>query len=142
MKALVTGAGGMLGRALMRALTSAGHEAVGLSHADADVTRLDALRHPIKVLRPDWIFHLAAFTRVDACETRADHAHLVNGLGARNTAQAAAEAGAAVLAVSTDYVFPGDATRPYREYDALGPRSVYGASKLAGEQAVREINPR
>jgi dTDP-4-dehydrorhamnose reductase len=106
------------------------------------VTRLDALRHPLKVLRPDWIFHLAAFTRVDECETRVDHAHLVNGLGARNTAQAAAEAGAAVIALSTDYVFPGDATRPYREYDPVGPRSVYGASKLAGEQAVREVNPR
>jgi dTDP-4-dehydrorhamnose reductase len=142
MKALVTGAGGMLGRALMPALAAAGHEAVGLTHGDADLTRLDALRHPLTVLRPDWIFHLAAFNRVDDCETRVDHAHLVNGLGARNAAQAAAEAGAAVLAVSTDYVFPGDATRPYREYDPVGPHSVYGASKLAGEMAVREVNPR
>lgn len=142
MKALVTGAGGMLGRALIPALTAAGHEAVGLKRGDADVTRLDALRHPLKALRPDWIFHLAAFTRVDECESRVDHAHLVNGLGARNVAQAAADAGAAVIALSTDYVFPGDATRPYREYDAVGPRSVYGASKLAGEEAVREVNPR
>jgi dTDP-4-dehydrorhamnose reductase len=141
-KALVTGAGGMLGRALIPALTAAGHEAVGLKRGDADVTRLDALRHPLKALRPDWIFHLAAFTRVDECESRVDHAHLVNGLGARNVAQAAADAGAAVIALSTDYVFPGDATRPYREYDAVGPRSVYGASKLAGEEAVREVNPR
>jgi dTDP-4-dehydrorhamnose reductase len=142
MKVLVTGAGGMLGRSLMRALVAAGHEAVGLTHGDADVTRLDALRHPLKVLGPDWIFHLAAFSRVDECETRVDHAHLVNGLGARNAAQAAAEAGVAILAISTDYVFAGDGTRPYREYDPVGPHSVYGASKLAGEMAVREVTSR
>jgi dTDP-4-dehydrorhamnose reductase len=142
MKAVVTGSGGMLGRAVMEALTAAGHEAVGLTHRDLDVTRHDALRHPLKTLGPDWVFHLAAFTRVDECETRADHAHLVNGSGARNVAQAAGEIGAAVLAVSTDYVFAGDGTRPYREYDPAGPRSVYGASKLAGEMAVREINAR
>ncbi len=142
MRALVTGAGGMLGGALLPALTAAGHEVVGLTHADADVTRLDALRRPVAAFRPDWIFHLAAFTRVDDCETQADHAHLVNGLGARNVAQAALESMAAVLSLSTDYVFSGDGRRPYREYDPTGPRSVYGASKLAGEMAVREVNPR
>ena len=142
MKVVVTGAGGMLGRSVMTALAAAGHEAVGLARQDADVTRPETLRHPLKALGPDWVFHLAAFTRVDDCETRADHAHLVNGLGARNVAQAAGEAGAAVLAVSTDYVFAGESTRPYREYDPVGPRSVYGASKLAGEMAVREVTAR
>jgi dTDP-4-dehydrorhamnose reductase len=142
MKVLVTGAQGMLGRAVVPAIEAAGHEVVGLARGDADVTRLDAMRHPLKVFQPDWVFHLAAYTRVDDCETHADRAFLVNGLGARNAAQAAAEAGASVLAVSTDYVFPGDGDRPYREYDAVGPRSVYGASKLAGEMAVREVNPR
>lgn len=132
----------MLGSALMPALAAAGHEAVGLTRGDADVTRLEALRRPLEAFRPDWVFHLAAFTRVDDCETQPDLAHRVNGLGARNAAQAAAEVGAAVLAVSTDYVFPGDATRPYREDDPVGPCSVYGASKLAGELAVRESNPR
>jgi dTDP-4-dehydrorhamnose reductase len=141
-RALVTGAGGMLGSALMPALAATGHEVLGLTHREADVTRLEALRRPIETFRPDWIFHLAAFTRVDDCETQPDHAHLVNGLGAANVAQAAAEAGAAVLALSTDYVFPGEATRPYREDDPVGPRSVYGASKLAGEEAVRAADPR
>jgi dTDP-4-dehydrorhamnose reductase len=142
MKALVTGAGGMLGRSLVAALRSAGHETLGLSHADADVTLPGALRAPMEAFRPDWVFHLAAFTRVDDCETRAEHAHQVNGQGARNVAQAAAGVGAAVLAVSSDYVFPGEASRPYREDDPTGPRSVYGASKLAGEVAVREVHPR
>ncbi|TMQ71630.1 MAG: dTDP-4-dehydrorhamnose reductase, partial [Candidatus Eisenbacteria bacterium] len=128
--------------AVMSALTAGGHEAVGLARGDADVTRPEALRHPITMLGPDWIFHLAGFTQVDDCETRADHAHLVNGFGARNAAQAAAECGAAVLTVSTDYVFSGESTQPYREYDPVGPRSVYGASKLAGEMAVREVHAR
>lgn len=142
MRVAVTGAGGMLGRALVPALAAAGHEPVALTRDHADVTRLEDLRRVLGAAPPDWIVHLASFTRVDDCESRADHAHLVNGLGARNAAQAAAEAGAAILALSTDYVFPGDATRPYREYDSTGPRSVYGASKLAGEQAVREVHAR
>jgi dTDP-4-dehydrorhamnose reductase len=142
MKVAVTGAGGMLARALLPALASAGHETLALSKSIADVTRLESLGAPLRGFRPDWIFHLAAFTRVDDCESRADHAYLVNGLGARNAALAAAELGAAVLVVSTDYVFDGRSKRPYREYDPTGPHTVYGASKLAGERASREVNPR
>lgn len=142
MKVVVTGAGGMLGRALVPALESAGHEAVALTRAEADVTRADDLRRAVGAARPDWVFHLAAFTRVDDCESRADHAHAVNGAGAGNAARAAAEAGAGILVLSTDYVFSGEATRPYREDDPTGPRSVYGASKLAGEERARAGNPR
>ena len=142
MKVLVTGAAGMLGQALVPALEAAGHQALGLSRRDCDVTDYKSLAHPFKVFGPDWVFNLAAFTRVDACEARADHAYLVNGLGARNAALAAADVGASVLTVSTDYVFDGGSNRPHREYDVPAPRSVYGASKLAGELAVREVNPR
>lgn len=142
MRALVTGAGGMLGRALVAALAAAGHDVAALTHAEADVTRPEALRGPIAGRRPEWIFNLAAFTRVDDCETQPELAHAVNAHGARNVAQAAAEAGAAVLHVSTDYVFPGDGSRPYLEDDPVGPRSVYGASKLEGERGVREAHPR
>ena len=85
MKALVTGAGGMLGRALMAVLNEGGHEAVGVTHSDGDVTRLGSLTFPIKTIQPDWIFHLAAFTRVDECETKADHAYLVNALVPRDS---------------------------------------------------------
>lgn len=141
MKVAVTGARGMLGAALLPALAAAGHEVVGFDRTHADVTSLDAVRDALRAAGPQWVVHLAAFTRVDDCEGDPERAHRVNGLGARNVARAAAELGAPILALSTDYVFPGDATRPYREDDAPGPRSVYGASKLAGEIAVREAHP-
>ena len=142
MRVAVTGAGGMLARALLPALAAAGHQTLALAKRDADVTRLDQLRRPLAGFRPDWVVHLAAFTRVDECESRPDQAHLVNATGARNAALATLECGAALLALSTDYVFDGRATRPYREYDAAGPRAVDGASQWAGEQAVREFQPR
>ncbi len=142
MKALVTGAGGMLGHALVPQLEEAGHAVLGLKRADADVSRPDALDHALRTFAPDWIFHLAAYTRVDECESDPDRAHRVNALGARNAALAAARVNAGLVTISTDYVFAGDASRPYREYDEPGPRSVYGASKWAGEQAVRELYSR
>jgi len=141
-KVLVTGAGGMLARAVLPALERGGHQALGLVRGDADVTRIGALDHALATFQPDWVFHLAAFTRVDDCEREPEHAHQVNGLGSRNVAQAALAAGAATLAISSDYVFSGEASQPYREYDPVGPRSVYGASKWAGEEAIREIAPR
>ncbi len=142
MKVLVTGAAGMLGHALMPALAAAGHEALGLDLPELDVTDFDAMCARARAFAPDWIAHLAAFTRVDDCESRPDQAFRVNGLGPRNAALAAAACGGALLAISTDYVFDGAAARPYREYDPAGPRPVYGASKWAGEQAVRELLPR
>jgi dTDP-4-dehydrorhamnose reductase len=142
MKVLVTGATGMLGLSLVRALEKQDHAVLPLSREEADVTQLSSFHHPIQAIQADWIFHLAAFTKVDECETHADEAYLVNALGARNAAQAAAEANISLLTISTDYVFDGLAKTPYREYDPTGPRSVYGQTKLAGEQAVREIHPR
>jgi dTDP-4-dehydrorhamnose reductase len=142
MNVAITGAGGMLARALGPALAAAGHDVTALDRATVDVTQLEALRAALAARPPAWIFHLAAFAKVDECESRADHAYLVNGLGARNAALIAAEMGAAVLMVSTDYVFDGRSDRPYREYDPTAPRTVYGASKRAGEQATRDMNPR
>jgi dTDP-4-dehydrorhamnose reductase len=141
-RVLVTGAAGMLGQAVMPALAAAGHVPLGLDLPELDVTRLDSLQRAVQGFRPDWVFHLAAFTKVDDCEARRDEAFRVNGLGARHAALAAAEAGAALLALSTDYVFDGTGTSPYRESDVARPLSVYGASKWAGEQAVREVHPR
>jgi dTDP-4-dehydrorhamnose reductase len=132
----------MLATAVVPALETAGHEVLELARSDADVTKAGALTHSLKMFQPDWVFHLAAFTRVDDCESQPDRAYAVNTLGARNTALAAAGCGAALLLVSTDYVFDGRATRPYREYDAAGPQSIYAASKWAGEQAVREAHAR
>jgi len=141
-RVLVTGAAGMLGQAVMPALAAAGHAALGLDLPELDVTRLEPLQRAVRGFRPDWVFHLAALTKVDECEARRDEAFLVNGQGARHAALAAVEAGAALLALSTDYVFDGTATSPYGESDDAHPQSVYGASKWAGEQAVREVHPR
>ena len=142
MRIAVTGGSGMLARELLPQLESAGHEVKALPRAQADVTSLRALRAAIEPFAPRWIVHLAAFTRVDDCERDPDLAFRVNGLGARNAALAAAACGASVLTISTDYVFDGRATRPYREYDPAAPLSVYGRSKWAGEEAVREVAPR
>ena len=127
MKVLVTGAGGMLARAVLTTLDQAGHEVLALKKSDADVSRLEALLHPIRSFEPDWVFHLAAFTKVDDCESQPDQAYRVNAIGARNAAFAATSCGASLIAISTDYVFGGDGTTPYREYDAAAPKSVYGA---------------
>ena len=142
MRIAVTGASGMLARELLPQLESAGHEVKALPRGQADVTSLPAVRGAIEPFAPRWIVHLAAFTRVDDCERDPDLAFRVNGLGARNAALAAAACGASVLTISTDYVFDGRATRPYREYDPAAPLSVYGRSKWAGEEAVREVAPR
>ena len=142
MKVLVTGAGGMLARATIAELEAGEHEVVGLTRADADVARPDALAHALSLFRPDWVFHLAAFTRVDDCESDPTRAYAVNAFGTRNVALAALASGASMLAVSTDYVFDGGATRPYDEYHPANPQSVYAASKWAGEQMLRERHPR
>lgn len=129
----------MLATALLPELTAAGHQVVAYPRAKLDVTDHDAFVNAAGESRCDWIAHLAAFTRVDACESEREHAQKVNGLGARNAALAASKSGAAVLLISTDYVFDGISGRPYRPYDAVAPASEYGRSKWAGEQAVREV---
>jgi dTDP-4-dehydrorhamnose reductase len=100
------------------------------------------VKHAVALARPDWVIHLAAYTDVDGCEARPEHAMRVNGEGSGHVAAAAAAAGAAILAMSSDYVFPGDEPTPRREDDPTGPQSAYGRSKLAGEQAIRAANPR
>jgi dTDP-4-dehydrorhamnose reductase len=142
LKIAVTGAAGMLARALLPQLEAAKHEVRPLRREQADVTSYPVLHAALEPFQPQWVIHLAAFTRVDDCEREPALAFKVNGLGARNAALAAAACGAALLAVSTDYVFDGRGTRPYREYDATCPLSVYGRSKWAGEQAIREVAPR
>ncbi|MEO5987286.1 MAG: dTDP-4-dehydrorhamnose reductase [Candidatus Eisenbacteria bacterium] len=139
---MVTGAGGMLAHAVLPLLEAHGHEVLALRHADVDVTRCEQVRQHAQAFRPQWLVHLAAFTNVDACESDADRAYVVNGLGARNSSMAAADVGAGLIALSTDYVFDGATRAPRREHDIVGPLSVYGRSKLAGERGAREVNMR
>ncbi len=136
MRLAVTGADGMLGRRVGAAAADAGHDVLAWGRVEADVTDAAALRERVGAEAPDAVVNCAAFTDVDAAEAHEDAATRVNGEGAGHVARACAEAGARLVHVSTDYVFAGDADRPYVESDPPGPRTAYGRSKLAGEQAV------
>jgi dTDP-4-dehydrorhamnose reductase len=128
----------MLGTALLPRL-AAEHEVVGVDFLDFDISQEAAVQKAFRDLRPEFVFHLAAFTDVDGCEANPQKAEQVNALGTRNVARACAEIGAVLLYVSTDYVFDGSMERPYREDDAPNPISVYGQSKLGGEQHVQSL---
>ncbi len=107
---------------------------------DIDTMRVDdrdAVLTTFSAFRPELVLHGGAFTAVERCESEVDAAYAVNATGTRHIAEAAALVGAHVVYVSTDYVFDGSAARPYREWDAPSPNSVYGASKLAGERECR-----
>jgi dTDP-4-dehydrorhamnose reductase len=139
MRVLVTGADGQLGHDLMKAFAE--DEVAGLRRTDLDVTKEPAVVAAVRDHAPDLVVHAAAFTKVDACEAEPETAWRVNALSSWWVARACALAEAAMVYVSTDYVFDGTADRPYTEFDPVGPRSVYGRSKEAGEQFVREALP-
>jgi dTDP-4-dehydrorhamnose reductase len=144
---LVTGAAGMLGLDVLRAGARAGHELIGVDLPEIDITDAEAVREAFARIRPDAVLNCAAWTDVDGAETHVEQAHAVNADGAGNLARAAAEVGAPLVHVSTDYVFSGEACvdasgapRAYVESDRTGARSVYGQSKLAGERQVLEAS--
>jgi dTDP-4-dehydrorhamnose reductase len=139
MRILVLGAGGMLGRDVVRL---AGDDAVGLTRADCDVTDADAVRAAVHDASPEVVVNCAAWTDVDGAEERSAEALAVNAEGAANAARAAELGGASVVYVSTDYVFDGEKREPYVESDTTGPISSYGRSKLAGEEATSTANDR
>jgi len=138
---LVTGAGGMLGRAVVEAAQRLGHEVRAATRSELDITDADALRVAVAERRPDAIINCAAYTDVDGAESGRFAAFAINGKGAGNVAAAAAGAGASIVHVSTDYVFDGAKREPWLESDATAPLGAYGASKLAGERAVATANP-
>jgi dTDP-4-dehydrorhamnose reductase len=140
LKILVAGAGGKLGRALTAGL--AAHTVVPLERGQLDIADAGAVRDAVRAHSPDLVVNAAAYNEVDRAETERETAWRANVRGPENLARATADAGAAVLHVSSDYVFDGRAGRPYHEDDAPHPLSVYGESKLAGEEAVRRSNPR
>lgn len=104
-----------------------------------DITDINAVRNYLTSVKPEIIINCAAYTNVDACESNEDLAFKINALGPRNLAIISNEVNAKVVHVSTDYVFSGEGTVPFKEYDETTPVSVYGKTKLAGEKFVREI---
>jgi len=133
----VTGAGGQVGRELVRAF--ADYDVVATDHAALDVTDREAVLACITGCRPDTIVHAAAWTAVDACEADPDRAYGINALGTRHVAEGADRVGAKLCCLSTDYVFDGNKTEPYHEWDTPNPQSVYGRSELGGEHEAASI---
>lgn len=142
MKLLVCGAGGMLGQDVQRAATQANHEVAALDRDALDITDAAAVNRAMRRERPNAVLNCAAFTHVDAAEDERDAAETLNGEAAGIVAAAAAQAGASVVYPSTDYVFDGTSQTPYVESDQVAPQSSYGSSKLAGEIATAQANPR
>ncbi|MDI6892254.1 MAG: dTDP-4-dehydrorhamnose reductase [Actinomycetota bacterium] len=137
MKILITGSEGQLGRDLVRVLSDE-HELFPFD-LDMDVTVLDGTMKTVTTISPDVVIHAAAYTDVDGCELNPDLAYKVNALGTQNVALTCQRCGAAMLYVSTDFVFDGKKGEPYLEFDEPNPISVYGRSKLAGERYVTSL---
>ena len=139
MKATILGASGLLGQALMREWS--GDEVVGLSSRDVDIRDAECVRQAVDGIRPEWIVLSAAYTDVDGCEQNPDKAFAVNRDGAMNVAKAAAQIGARLLFLSSDYVFDGKKTSPYESNDPRNPQSVYGRSKAEAEVRLLDLTP-
>jgi dTDP-4-dehydrorhamnose reductase len=132
----------MLGRDVVRAAEYVNHDVVALAHPDLDVTDRRAVRAAVRRAAPDAVVNCAAWTDVDGAESDPEGAARLNAHAAGTVAEAAASAGAAIVQPSTDYVFDGEKSSAYIESDLPNPLSVYGRTKLAGEHAVADANPR
>ena len=140
MKVLLTGGKGMLGRTLCRELTD--FEVIPTDLPEGDITNPAVFDALLKKNQPDAVIHCAAMTAVDKCETEIDLAYRLNAFGSANVASACHRNGIRLIAISTDYVFEGNSNRPYHEFDRPnGGNTVYGMSKFAGEEAIRNHCP-
>lgn len=152
MKILITGSKGQLGNELQN-IIKAGKSEIGviteelkkseviaLDVEDLDITKLEQVKAVLKDIKPDVVINCAAATNVDGCESNQDLAFKINTIGPRNLAMVCEEIGAKVVQVSTDYVFSGVGEKPLTEYDLTAPYSVYGKTKLMGEEFVREFS--
>jgi dTDP-4-dehydrorhamnose reductase len=142
MNVAVIGGNGQLGRDVASAFAAEGHAVTSLTHQDVEVSSLESVRRSLGDLRAEIVVNAAAFHHVEKCEAEPGLAFAVNGIGARNLAQATQETGSTLFHISTDYVFDGLKNAPYTEEDLPAPLNVYGNTKLSGEFFVRATNPR
>ena len=147
-KILVTGCNGQLGRAIRKEYAD---QDIGFINTDVvaddgivplDITNIDAVMKMVKDTKPDVIINCAAHTNVDKCEEQQDLAYKINAIGPRNLSIVSSEIGAKMIHISTDYVFEGNGTRPYIEFDKPNPISAYGRTKLEGENFVKQFADR
>lgn len=137
---IVTGCNGQLGRAINKELSGNSEISfVNTDVAELDITSIDKVMELVREVKPYAIINCAAHTAVDACETDWDNAYRINAIGPRNLSIAATETGAKMIHVSTDYVFNGKSSKPYIEFDKPDPQGAYGATKLAGENMVKDF---
>lgn len=136
-KILLTGVNGQVGHALQSLLT--GYDVVATDVEQMDLTNADSIRHMVQTVRPDVIINPAAYTAVDKAESEVALAHAINAVAPGILAEEAARLGAAIIHFSTDYVYDGEKQGRYAETDAVNPVSVYGQTKLAGEEAIRAV---
>lgn len=144
-KILVTGCNGQLGREINRIYADSSEYEIFNTDVfrpevtELDITSVDRVLELVRQVRPYAIINCAAHTGVDACETDRENAYRINAVGPRNLSIAATEVGAKLIHISTDYVFEGNGTKPYIEFDTPNPQGMYGATKLAGEQFVQQF---
>ncbi|MEO0455211.1 MAG: dTDP-4-dehydrorhamnose reductase [Cyanobacteria bacterium P01_A01_bin.114] len=141
MKILLIGSQGQVGQALKQPLSALG-ELVSWQRQDLDLTHLDRLPGAVQAQQPDVIVNAAAYTAVDKAESEPELAHQINGAAPKQLALAARDCNATLVHISTDYVFDGTQGTPYAETDMTHPKSVYGQSKLGGEQAIQSVGGR
>ncbi|WP_165995007.1 dTDP-4-dehydrorhamnose reductase [Bacillus sp. Cs-700] len=138
MRILITGAEGQVGRALCRKFS--GKDVIALGKSKLDITNKDHLPTLLLDVKPDVVFHCAAYTQVDRCEKNKKKPYEVNGIATGLMAQACEKAGAKLIYYSSDYVFNGEKKTPYMEYDQTDPLSTYGMSKWIGERLVQQLS--
>lgn len=140
-KFLITGAKGQVGHCLTQQLTG-NAEILAVDRDELDITDQSAVKKIVETFKPDVIINAAAHTAVDRAESEVELSEAINVKGPQYLAEAANEIGAVILHISTDYVFEGTGTGEYKEEDQTNPQGVYGRTKLAGEIAVQQANPR
>lgn len=140
MKILITGSKGQLGIEIIRQLRKNSiYQVIGMDKDELNIVNLDDINETILSVKPDVVINCAAHTAVDLCETDIENAYKINAIGPRNLAIASEKVGAKFVQVSTDYVFNGNENQPYREDNETCPNSIYGKSKLMGEQFTKEF---